>query len=95
MDGDYIPSFDDFALAKDEKTVRLSLTRSTSSWVFLYSCVSSNCKHTGRWQRTARAQCGDTNFSSRYSCPKLIRADSYSLVAASEVAAGALDVISL
>ena len=38
---------------------------------------------------------GTTDFSSRYSSPKLIRADSYSLTAASDVTEGGFEMISL
>ena len=37
----------------------------------------------------------NTHFSSRYSSPKLIKADSYSLTAASDVTEGGLEMISL
>lgn len=91
--GETVPSFDDFALAKEERTVLLSRTRSTSSCVFLdrgrqqaelFRCLVGWC--------TLDMQ---TYFSFLYSSPKLINACSYSRVAASELAEGALEIISL
>jgi hypothetical protein len=80
-----IPSFAVFAFANDDSTVRLVVIRSTNPFAFLFvvSDYPNFLPNRG------------AHFSSRYSSPKLTRAVSYSRTAASEVAAGGLEMISL
>jgi hypothetical protein len=80
-----IPSFAVFAFAKEDNTVRLVVTSSTSSSGFLH--VISNAQPENIHS--------EAHFSSRYSSPKLTSAVSYSRTAASEVTEGGLEMISL
>lgn len=80
-----IPSFAVFAFANDDRTVRLLVTRSTSSFEFLGQVSSAS------YALPSQA----AYFSSRYSSPRLTKAVSYSLMAASEVTEGGLEMISL
>jgi hypothetical protein len=80
-----IPSFAVLAFAKEDNTVRLVSIKLTNSFTFLlYVSLSPQLLF-----------CCISHFSSLYNSPRLTRAVSYSLTAASEVAEGGLEIISL
>lgn len=80
-----VPNLAVFAFANEDNTVRLVVIRFTNSSAFL-----SNVSHA-----QPEATRSSTHFSSRYNSPKLTKAVSYSRTAASEVAEGGLEMISL
>ncbi len=81
------PSLAVLAFANDDSTVLLLVTKPTSCSVFL--C----CVRLGALPRLLAAR--PAYFWSRYSSPRLMRAASYSLTAASEVTDGGFETISL